>query len=74
MDKVVDWLVGLSPSGIVEFAPNNYAMVQELLRLREDVFDDCNEASFLQSLEFRVRVTNSKTIASSGRCLICFER
>jgi hypothetical protein len=74
MDKVVDWLVGLPPSAVVEFVPKNDAMVQELLRLREELFDDCNEDSFLQSSESRVRVTNSKTISSSGRRLMCFER
>ena len=74
LDDVVDWLVGLSPSGIIEFVPKNDAMVQELLRLREDIFDGYTEDSFIKSLESRAHITNSETISSSGRRLISFER
>ena len=74
LEEVVDWLVGLSPSGVIEFVPKNDAMVQELLRLREDIFYDYNEGYFLKSLESRARVTRAETVSVSGRRLVCFER
>lgn len=74
LDQVVDWLVGLSPSGVIEFVPKSDPMVQELLRLREDVFADYNEESFLKSLQSRAHVTKTDTISVSGRRLFCFER
>lgn len=74
LDHVVDWLTGLSPSGVVEFVPKNDPMVQELLRLREDIFDDYNEDYFLKSLQSRACITKAKTVSESGRRLFCYER
>ncbi len=47
---MVDWLVSLAPNGMVEFIPKNDPMVQELLRHREDIFDDYTEDAFLACL------------------------
>lgn len=74
LDQVVSWLVGLSRSGIIEFIPKNDAMVQKLLCLREDVFDDYNEDYFLKSLQSRARITRTKVVSASGRRLVCYER
>lgn len=73
LDEVVDWLVKLSPSGVIEFVPKNDPMVQELLRLREDIFEDYGEEKFLAALESRARVTRKETVSASGRCLFAFE-
>ena len=45
LSQVVEWLVSLAPNGVVEFVPKGDAMVQELLRLREDIFHDYAEES-----------------------------
>ena len=63
-----------APSGVVEFIPKNDPMVQELLRLREDIFDNYNEEFFLKSLQSRAGIRRAKTISESGRRLFCYER
>ena len=71
---MVDWLVSLAPSGVIEFVPKTDAMVVELLKLREDIFYGYTIDNFLKCLNARARVTDSKTISASGRSLIQFER
>ena len=63
LEEVVAWLVGLAPNGIVEFVPKSDPMVQRLLRLREDIFDDYSEETFSQHLQARAKDRASR------RCL-----
>ncbi len=74
LEEVVDWLVGLSPSGVIEFVPKNDAMVQELLQLREDIFDDYSEVCFLKYLESRAHIVKTEIVSASSRRLVYFER
>ena len=74
LEDVVDWLVGLSRSGVIEFVPKDDPMVQALLRMREDIFDDYHEDRFVQVLQNRARIVQSQVVSSSGRRLHWFER
>ena len=72
--NVVDWLVSLAPDGVVEFVPKSDPMVQDLLRLREDVFDDYNEQHFINSLERRAKIVDTEVVSESGRKLVRYRR
>lgn len=72
--RVVDWLVGLAPSGVIEFVPKADPMVQRLLALRDDVFEDYSETAFLAALEQRAEVVEQEAIPGSGRSLFRFQR
>lgn len=74
LKQVVDWLVGLAPCGVIEFVPKNDPMVQQMLRLREDIFADYHQEAFLAYLSAHARVLQSETISSTGRQLIWFDR
>jgi ribosomal protein L11 methylase PrmA len=74
LDRVLAWLTSLAPRGVIEFIPKNDPMVVELLRLREDIFPDYNEESFVRSLQQRARIVASETVSASGRKLFAFER
>lgn len=74
LERLAGWLVDLAPQGIVEFVPKSDPMVQELLRLREDVFDDYDEATFEAALGARAEIAASVTISESGRRLYWFKR
>ena len=74
LDRLVGWLVDLAPSGIVEFVPKADAMVQELLRLREDIFDDYSVESFERTLRSHAEVVKSVPVSDSGRRLFWFRR
>lgn len=71
---VVDWIVCLAPQGVIEFVQKSDPMVQELLRLREDIFDDYNEDTFFRVLENKANIVRSETVSASGRRLFWFKR
>jgi len=72
--EVIGWLVDMAPQGILEFVPKGDAMVQRLLQLREDLFDDYDQASFEKYLGERARIVKSETVSSGGRILYWFDR
>jgi ribosomal protein L11 methylase PrmA len=74
LEEVVNWLVGLAPNGIIEFVPKSDPMVQRLLRLREDIFDDYAEEAFARHLEAKAEVVRVVDISASGRRLFWFAR
>jgi ribosomal protein L11 methylase PrmA len=74
LERVIDWLVSLAPAGVVEFVPKSDAMVQELLRLREDIFDGYTEERFLSCLGERAEILEASTISASKRLLVSFRR
>ena len=49
-------------------------MVQRLLRLREDIFDDYSEATFTQHLQARARIVEVVDVSATGRRLFWFAR
>ena len=74
LEQVVDWIVSLAPTGIIEFVPKADPMVQALLLLREDVFEHYSEEVFLDSIRRSARVVEDQKITGSGRLLVWFER
>ena len=66
--------VGLAPNGIVEFVPKSDPMVQRLLRLREDIFDDYGEETFAQHLQARAKIVQVVDVSATGRRLFWFAR
>src|SRR3546814_9840876 len=46
LDQVVDWLIGLAPSGVIEFVQKTDSTVQQMLALREDIFAGYTEPAF----------------------------
>jgi len=71
---VVDWIVAQAPRGVIEFVPKPDPMVQRLLALREDVFEDYDEAQFLAALGRHARVIRTVRVTESGRLLAWFDR
>lgn len=74
LPNVVDWLLKLAPRGVVEFVPKSDPMVVELLRLREDIFDEYNLESFQRALLEKADIVKTERVAQSERVLIWFER
>jgi ribosomal protein L11 methylase PrmA len=74
LEQVVDWLVGLAPNGIIEFVPKSDPMVQRLLRLREDIFDDYAEEVFSKHLRARAQIVRVVDVSATGRRLFWFAR
>ena len=74
MANAVDWLVGLAPSGVIEFVPKHDPMVQRMLENREDIFPNYHIDVFRQELGLRVAVVNESVISKSGRTLFEYQR
>lgn len=74
LDYVVDWLVGLAPTGVIEFVQKDDPMVQELLRFREDIFPNYCESAFASALGARARIQRKEQVSSSGRTLYWYAR
>ena len=74
LDEVIGWLVDMAPQGVIEFVPKSDAMVQRLLQMREDLFDDYDEVVFEKYLCSRARIVKSETVSASGRILYWFDR
>lgn len=74
LPDAVSWLIGHAPCGVIEFVPKRDLMVQELLRLREDVFDFYTEEIFDRAVADHARIVKSEVITESGRKLVWYDR
>lgn len=74
LEQVIDWLVDLAPQGIIEFVQKSDPMVQELLRLREDIFERYTEEAFIRRLESRAKIMKIATVSAADRRLFWFDR
>ncbi len=74
LDDLVGWLMGLAPTGVIEFVPKEDPMVKQLLRLREDIFPDYTLDAFRHHITKRGRIVQDTQVSAAGRRLIQFER
>ena len=71
---LVAWIVGLAPSGMIEFVPKEDPMVQGLLALRKDIFSDYSEDAFTAALSVQAEIVSTTQVTESGRKLFEFAR
>ena len=74
LDRLVDWLIGLAPTGVIEFVPKADPMVQVMLAGRQDVFDKYDADAFESAVAARARIGARETVTDSGRLLIAYDR
>ena len=70
LPAVVNWLIDLAPAGVIEFVPKSDPMVQRMLRLREDIFADYDEETFLSAIARRAEIVTSSRAGTSQRLLV----
>jgi ribosomal protein L11 methylase PrmA len=74
LSDLLDWIMGFAPKGVIEFVPKNDAMVQELLRFREDIFPNYTKEYFLAHIKKTAVIKRQLTVSASGRLLIWYDR
>ncbi len=74
LDRFIDWLLALAPTGVVEFVPKSDPMVARLLALRKDIFPDYAIESFRSLIARQARIVESTEITATGRTLIVYDR
>ena len=74
LTHLLGWLISLAPHGVVEFVPKSDPMIQEMLSLREDIFDNYTEEHFIECIEESAVIVEKKVVSHSGRQLIWYAR
>lgn len=73
LNEAVQWMVGLAPSGVIEFVQKEDATVRKMLSLREDIFDDYTEDDFRGHLTANARIVEERRVSEEGRILFWYE-
>lgn len=73
LPEIVAWLIGLAPCGVIEFVPKEDPMIQQMLMLREDIFDDYSYEVFRALLCEHTRIVREQEVSASGRVLIWYD-
>jgi ribosomal protein L11 methylase PrmA len=74
LPNLLDWLISLAPHGVIEFVPKSDPMIQEMLSLREDIFDNYTGEHFMECIEESADIVEKKVVSRSGRQLIWYAR
>lgn len=74
LPMVLDWIMAIAPTGVLEFPPKSDPMVQRLLKNRPDIFPDYGEDQFLNLVGQRARVIDCEHLSPGGRLLVSFDR
>ncbi len=74
LDMAVDWLMGLAPSGVIEFPSKADPMVQQLLKHRPDIFPDYTEEAFLAHVSERGSIVRQERLGETGRLIVFYDR
>jgi ribosomal protein L11 methylase PrmA len=74
LDMALDWLIGMAPTGVIEFPSKSDPMVQCLLSQREDIFPNYDEANFIAKVSERARIVKSEHLSEGGRLLVWYDR
>jgi ribosomal protein L11 methylase PrmA len=72
--EVLDWLLSLAPSGVIEFVPKADPMAAQLLTWKPNVAPDYELETFAAMLGARARVERRETVTASGRTLFAYSR
>lgn len=72
--ELLDWLVDLAPCGVIEFVPKSDPMVQKLLALRADIFEDYTWGFFTDRIAQKARIDRILPIGQHGRALVSYIR
>jgi len=70
LDQAINWITDIAPTGLIEFAPKSDPMVQKMLAVREDIFQNYNINRFEKILESRSKIINNHHVTASGRIII----
>ena len=73
-DLIIEWMVDMAPRGIIEFVPKDDPTVQQLLALRDDIFDEYTEENFLAAVSRRAKVISTNKVSNTNRVLIEFSK
>lgn len=74
LEMAVDWLMGLAPTGVIEFPSKADPMVQRLLKHRPDIFPDYTEDAFRHHINARGKIVAEGRLGEPGRLIVSYDR
>ena len=74
LNQVIDWLVSLAPTGLIEFVPKNDLTVIKMLELKGDIFPDYTVQNFENELRIKTQILSKIQISESGRTIYEYKR
>ncbi len=74
LPMLLDWMIDLADSGVVEFVPKTDPVIQRMLGGRQDIFDRYSQAEFESELAKRAAVEKKEVVSASGRTLYAYTK
>ena len=74
LQDVTTWLIGLAPQGVIEFVEKQDPMIQLMLKLRMDTFDDYDRESFFAAVRNHAEIVDTAIILEDRRVLVWYRR
>ena len=68
------WLIDLAPQGVIEFVEKEDPMVQHMLRLRDDIFDDYHRDAFIAAIREHADIEDTCEVIKGRRILVWYRR
>ena len=59
---------------MIEFVPKSDPMIQRMLLLREDIFEDYRYDSFRRRIADQAKIVRETEVSATGRTLIWYDR
>ena len=74
LTQVIDWLVSLAPTGLIEFVPKNDLTVIKMLELKGDIFPNYTIKNFETKLGIQTEILSKIQVSESGRTIYEYKR
>jgi ribosomal protein L11 methylase PrmA len=72
LSDVVAWLIELAPQGVIEFVEKQDPMVQQMLRLRDDIFSDYHRDAFMAAIRDHAEIVDVCEVIEDRRVLVWY--
>lgn len=74
LNDVVNWLVSLAPTGLIEFVPKEDETIKKMLEFKGDIFPDYTEVNFEKHLLKNSKIISKNIVSSSKRTIYEYKR
>jgi len=74
LNEVINWLVSLAPTGLIEFVPKNDLTIIKMLELKGDIFPNYTIENFENALSLKSKILSKSKVSDSGRIIYEYKR
>ena len=74
LNEVINWLVSLAPTGLIEFVPKNDLTIIKMLELKGDIFPNYTIENFENALSLKSKILSKSKVSVSGQIIYEYKR